>query len=134
MLRRGSCSNYESNVNIVMEYTNECLAQVIISADPSATWVYNKHCPYCGRYLYPEETVKCKKCKTSTTNALSRPIPFLSSAAAIEKLLIWLRNPKYKEILNQVEKIIISWLNSDRGPDTYRLEIVVICVNRLPNG
>ena len=104
--------------------TNEHLADLIAKIDPiSKQWVYNRHCGYCGRFMYVDE-VKCKKCRTAVCPIL-RPIPFSSSATAIEKLLIWLRNTQRVDLLNLVIRIITEWARSDQDAETYRLQIVI---------
>ena len=113
-----------------MEYTNDSLAELISSLDPSAEWAFNKHCQYCGRFLYPEETVACKKCGTAIKSPVTRPLPFLTSATAIEKLLLWLRGFD-RPTLKRCAEIITLWAESDRSADSYRLEIVIACVNAL---
>jgi len=120
----------------IMEYNNDRLAGIIISIDPSADWVYNKYCGFCGKFLYPEEVnSRCKKCKTLVTSSdhpiVKRPIPFLSSATAIEKLIVWMRNHAHKSLLDKIADIIRVWIRSNRSPETYRLEIVIACVNAL---
>ena len=115
-----------------MEYNNDTLAELIYNADPSANWLFNLHCSYCGKFLYPEEmkVSKCRKCSTDTSKALKRTIPFLSSATAIEKLLMWLR-AKRKEMVPSILSIISSWAKSSRSPDAYKLQIVIACVDAL---
>lgn len=104
--------------------TNEHLAELITQIDRNTFgWVYNRHCKFCGRYLYDE--TKCKKCHTPTNNPILRPIPFLSSATAIEKLILWLRNSKRTEILNAVLAIISDWAKSDQDTDTYKMRILI---------
>jgi hypothetical protein len=115
-----------------MEYNNEALAEAIVKSDPTAEWVYNKYCPYCGKFLYPEETSNCKKCKSPADKPVKRVIPFLTSAVAIEKLLLWVRdNKKDTQLLENVVSIIGTWTQSRRSAETYKLEIVIACVNAL---
>jgi len=114
-----------------MEYTNDNIAFLITRRDPSAeSWVYNKHCGHCGKFLYQDEH-KCRKCKTSSRNNIKRPIPFLSSATAIEKLICWLRRKGHNELLSKVIDIYLMWVKSDRSPESYKLEIVITCVKDL---
>ena len=113
-----------------MEYNNETLAELILSADPAAkTWIYNKHCGYCGKFIYRDET-ECKKCHTSVLKAISRPLPFLSSATALEKLIVWVRQ-RDRDLTGRISTIIQAWLQSNRTPESYRLEILIACVNAL---
>lgn len=115
-----------------MEYNNETLAELVIKHDPAAEkWVFNRHCSFCGKFLYPEEITKCKKCKKSVKESLKRPIPFLTSASAVEKLIVWVRNNQFTELRDQIADIINKWMNSTRTADTYRLEIIIACVNVL---
>jgi len=122
-----------------MEYTNETLAELIIKFDnKSEEWVYNRHCEYCGKFLYPEETKHCKKCKTTIKNPVKRAIPFLNSATAIEKLILWVRRSDQhiypfppKQLLSKILNIINDWAASNRSADAYKLEIVIACVNML---
>lgn len=115
-----------------MEYTDETLAGLIENIDPGAGWVYNRHCEYCGKFLYPEETTRCKKCHTPTDNALRRPIPFLQSATAIEKLILWVRSRQdLADLKGTIAIILARWLDSERDASTYRLEILIQTVNKL---
>jgi len=115
-----------------MEYNNEALAEAIIKSDSTAEWVYNRYCSYCGKFLYPEETGNCKKCKAPVNEPVKRVIPFLTSAVAIEKLLLWVRNNKRDaQLLENIVGIIKTWTQSQRSAETYKLEIVIACVNAL---
>ena len=94
-------------------YTNEELAALIVKFDHKASWAYNQYCGYCARFLYADDINNkcCKKCKTSTDKAISRAIPFSTSATAIEKLINWQREDK---LLNaaasrKIAEIMYNW-------------------------
>jgi len=115
-------------------YNNDALAAVVMTKDPSAgSWVYNRHCQFCGKFLYPEESSsKCSKCNTQVTTPLLRVLPFISSATAIEKLLVWTRRyPELQQLRKDIIQIMSRWLESDLEPDRYRMEIVVRYINAL---
>ena len=118
-----------------MEYSSETLAEIIIKLDPTALWVYNRYCRSCGTFLYLDNTA-CKKCRKPTTDPVLRVIPFLTSATALEKLVSWIRSQcrlvsKLESLIDKIAEIYRLWLESDRGPDTYKLEIVIACINIL---
>jgi hypothetical protein len=113
-----------------MDYNDETMAEVIIKLDPSARWVYNKYCRYCGKFLYPDN-IECKKCRRPTTDPVLRVIPFLTSATAIEKLILWVRTNHSEALIGKITDIYHLWLGSSRSPDTYKLEIVIACINAL---
>ena len=93
---------------------------------------------YQCQFLYPDNT-ECKKCRRQTTDPVLRVIPFLTSATAIEKLTLWVRDQsrisrpvsKFDGLINKITDIYRLWLESDRHPDTYKLEIVITCINTL---
>ena len=104
--------------------SNDSLAELIIKIDPGAErWAFNRHCGYCGRYMYQDES-NCKKCH-SKTRPMLRPIPFMTSATAIEKLLMWLRETNRIDTLNCVLGIIMKWAKSGQDAETYKLQIVI---------
>jgi len=115
-----------------IEYDNEALAIAICKRDPDADkWAYNKHCSYCGKFLYPEERdSKCKKCGVKANNAIARAIPFLTSATAIEKLIIWIKD-RDGNLINRISSIMSDWMLSPHNPESYKLKIVIECVDAL---
>lgn len=116
-----------------MEYDNEAVSEVVCRLDRDADkWVYNRYCRYCGKFIHPEDGAECPKCKTPTSNPVKRALPFLSSATAIEKLIIWVRRDGASpQLVNRISEIFDQWIKSARSPETYRLEIVIACVNAL---
>lgn len=124
---------------LIEHYNDEALSELVVDIDRNATrWAYNRHCKNCGRFLYPEEVEHCKKCKHAAVDHIKRAIPFLNSATAIEKLVIWIRDslceidkPTSDKLLSDIEAKIVDWINSSRSASTYRLEIVIACINTL---
>lgn len=116
-----------------MEYDNEAVSEAICKIDSEADkWVYNRYCRYCGKFIHPEDTNVCAKCKTPTTDPVKRALPFLSSATAIEKLIVWVRRDASNcKLTERIGDIFGQWVISNRSPETYRLEIVIACVNAL---
>jgi hypothetical protein len=95
--------------------TNEQLAEALVRVDPSTrSWVYNKYCGYCGRFAYQDDIAAgtCKKCNTSLDRAILRPLPFLTSATAIEKLAEWAIRYD-KEAADLIKQVITGWLSGD---------------------
>jgi len=121
-----------------MEYSSEALAEIIIKLDPTALWVHNRYCRSCGTFLYLDN-IACKKCRKPATDPVLRVIPFLTSATALEKLVSWVRSQcrasrpvsKLESLIDKIAEIYRLWLESDRGSDTYKLEIVIACINTL---
>jgi hypothetical protein len=98
--------------------TNEELAMIVLKNDRTARWVFNYYCTRCGRFLQPEDysSEKCRKCKASTTDAISHVIPFSSSATAIEKLIDWVIHGSHEKRGEMVARIMSAtsrWLNND---------------------
>ncbi len=130
-----------------MPLDNEALSKLIARISPREDWAYNKHCHNCGVFLYEEDKKnnRCRKCKAfndfgvgeSCPNApVFRALPFLTSASAIEKLLVWVRSKKddsktFEELHLTLTRIVVSWLKSDRDVDSYKSQIVIECVNSL---
>lgn len=117
-----------------MEYTNDALAELIVKLDPGSDyWVYNRHCEQCGKFLYPEsiEAKQCKKCNAPMKNPIETPQPFLTSATAFEKFVIWLKKRDEPELLSLIDGIYSRWLKSNKGAESYKEEVVAICLHRL---
>ena len=101
--------------------SNEKLAAIILKHDKSAKdWVFNFYCQSCARYLYPEDLANgtCKRCKAKTENAIGHAIPFLTSATALEKLIVWvksraIRDPHLHAVLVHIQSITNNWLHPD---------------------
>lgn len=126
-----------------MAINNETLAELICQVDQNGDWVYNEYCSYCGRYLYIEESVECKKCHTSVKSAIKRPLPFMTSGTAIEKLLLWVRNKyianrddcdKQKvlgKLLQEIQGYFESWMSSDLETYDYHQAICEEIANTI---
>ncbi len=117
-----------------MEYTNEALADLIVKIDPEADyWVYNRHCESCGKFLYPESisAEQCAKCKADVKNPVETPQPFLTSATAFEKFVVWLKRQDNSELLSLIDEAYSRWLKSDKGAESYKEEILAVCLHRL---
>jgi hypothetical protein len=116
-----------------MDYDNETLVKAILLIDPEAHWVNNRYCEFCAQFLYVEslDDKKCKKCKTEITDPTSRALPFLTSATAIEKLILWLRKQELTDIIGLIDDIYSAWLRSSRSQESYKLEIVMTCIRML---
>jgi len=98
--------------------TAEQLAEIIEEIDPSAReWVYNRYCRHCGRYLYSDS--ECNKCGSPAVDPVTRPLPFQTSATAIEKLVVWAKkmakNDVDAEIIHNIKSIVYKWYDVDDG-------------------
>lgn len=121
--------------------TNEELAVLILKADPDArAWVYNRYCGYCARFLYPEDVARgrCKKCNTKTDNAIGRPLPFLTSGTAIEKLIIWVRDMARDgkiphSVFEKMYDAIDDWMSSRQSNDDFHQALVDAVGGELGN-
>lgn len=112
--------------------TNENLAQLIIKHDYTASsWVFNYYCSNCARFLYQDDLASgiCKKCKTKTETPVGHPIPFTTSATALEKLIIWVRD--FQGIRLGLDKALVMiqsefqfWLSTTCQTCVYRQSIV----------
>lgn len=117
-----------------MKFDSFQLAEMICKIDPAAVkWIYNKYCGSCAKFLYADELAqhKCKKCYTNTASMISRPIPFVSSATAMEKLISWVNNKSKKDIgyntvLLAIVKEVTGWITNGGDPVEYRERIVSI--------
>lgn len=112
--------------------SNDELAILILKLDPRATWVYNKYCGYCAKFLYPEELAnrRCKKCNTSTDRGpISRAIPFITSGTAFEKVLEWVKGRYVANVITHDQYLPLAglytdWLYSRETLDQYHQRYV----------
>lgn len=136
-----------------MGMTNEELAFSILRHDRSARkWIFNHYCSNCSRFLHIEDITggKCRKCGTSTTTAIGQPIPFLTSATAIEKLLVWLRiqaavSKKARTLADDTERLpfrlvllaarteINRWIDGDSTELAYHQAMIDVVGRALDN-
>lgn len=108
---------------------------LILKSDPMAgSWIYNRYCGCCAKYLYPEELELgcCKKCKAGIDISIDRPIPFSSSGTAIEKLLVWARSHISKLALDMLVVIYGEFLEGNIDLQTYRQRTINIIAKFLP--
>ena len=124
-----------------MDVDTKALAELISKIDPTSTWQYNEYCPKCGTFIHDGKN-QCRKCNCNflSNTPIKNAIPFATSATAIEKLILWLRDNKntesenqdfYTNLYSKVCHIIKGWLDSERTPESYRVHIVIICTNAL---
>lgn len=118
--------------------TNEDLAAMITRIDPSAkSWVYNWYCGTCARFLYPEDkSATCKKCNSPKHGGIPRPIPFITSATAVEKLVKWLRDVRETHphvlvnlALTDIQVLVSKWIEGTARD--YKHELVDSVGKRL---
>lgn len=116
-----------------MDDNNQRLAKLLSKYDNS-DWMYNKHCPSCNKFLYPDElsTSRCKRCRSKLDNALKHPLPFCTSASAIEKLIVWANKNDHTDLLNTINNIIRAWMLIDNSHH-YKQEIVLSAISYLLN-
>jgi uncharacterized membrane protein YvbJ len=113
------------------------LIEKVLAVDPTASlWLYNYYCEYCGRFLYDNEA-KCKKCGTTVKHPARHPIPFVKSATATQKLIIWVRNMvEQRKIDESIIRLMIDstvkFMNDPTiTPEQYHYNIIKILVEGL---
>lgn len=112
--------------------TNEELAAIILRHDKLAReWVFNFYCSQCARYLYTEDLTNktCKKCKSSTAEAIGHAIPFITSATALEKLIAWVKDfqrgkPELARSLDIIRAEFQLWIISRSKTIEYHQAVV----------
>lgn len=124
---------------------NEQLAEIIIQIDPSADWIFNKYCGFCGKFLYSEDLSAklCKKCKSKTVDCVKHPIPVLTSGTAFEKVVQWIRDKTfanrdeseklevYQSILKSIENITHRWMHTTMDPLEYHEMVLESIIEQL---
>ena len=119
-----------------MPYNNEELAIIILeyargvgNDKPVRDWIFNYYCTRCARFLYIEDFTnsKCRKCGAPTKDAIGHAIPFLVSATALEKLIVWIRSNK---LLANCIPLILSefdtWINGRSSTIQYHQAVIDI--------
>jgi hypothetical protein len=116
---------------------NAAIAAKILSFDPKAQWVYNRFCRTCARHIYPNDII-CKKCKTSVADCIKHPLPFLTSATAIEKVVLWIRGggldgflPREELYQQSIQAIEVAYRDFVRIGSDYKREIATYIMYKI---
>ena len=103
---------------------------LVIKIDPKSKNLFiNKYCGYCGRYLYCDELISCKKCKTSVESAIDYAIPLIKSPTAFEKLVVWFKDlsidsTSFRDTLRLIKDSYIDFIDGNYDANKYKYRVV----------